>query len=77
MSSFLHYFIYIILISSHILRTQSSPKSDIWGFKISEGGTIRPPLIFLQIPVPQPGERHVLLKVEACGICHGAGVTRP
>ncbi|WP_310193008.1 alcohol dehydrogenase catalytic domain-containing protein [Bacillus sp. 3255] len=25
----------------------------------------------VQIPVPQPGEGQVLLRVEACGVCHG------
>lgn len=25
----------------------------------------------VEIPIPQPGEGQVLLKVEACGICHG------
>jgi len=25
----------------------------------------------VEIPIPQPGESQVLLKVEACGICHG------
>lgn len=29
------------------------------------------PMELVEIPVPQPGEGQVLLKVEACGICHG------
>lgn len=29
------------------------------------------PMTLVEIPVPQPGEGQVLLKVEACGICHG------
>ena len=29
------------------------------------------PMVLVEIPVPQPGEGQVLLKVEACGICHG------
>lgn len=29
------------------------------------------PMKLVEIPVPQPGEGQVLLKVEACGICHG------
>ena len=29
------------------------------------------PMRLVEIPVPQPGEGQVLLKVEACGICHG------
>lgn len=29
------------------------------------------PMILVNIPVPEPGAEQVLLKVEACGICHG------
>lgn len=29
------------------------------------------PMTLVEIPVPQPAEGQVLLKVEACGICHG------
>ena len=29
------------------------------------------PMTLVEIPVPTPGEGQVLLKVEACGICHG------
>lgn len=29
------------------------------------------PMRLVEIPVPQPGEGQVLLKVKACGICHG------
>lgn len=29
------------------------------------------PMKLVKIPVPQPGESQVLLRVEACGICHG------
>lgn len=29
------------------------------------------PMQMVQIPIPQPNEGQVLLKVEACGICHG------
>ncbi|WP_133015191.1 alcohol dehydrogenase catalytic domain-containing protein [Clostridium cuniculi] len=29
------------------------------------------PMKLVEIPVPQPGEGQVLLRVEACGICHG------
>lgn len=29
------------------------------------------PMTLVEIPVPQPGEEQVLLRVEACGICHG------
>ena len=29
------------------------------------------PMTLVEIPVPVPGESQVLLKVEACGICHG------
>ena len=29
------------------------------------------PMILVEIPIPQPNEGQVLLKVEACGICHG------
>lgn len=29
------------------------------------------PMRLVEIPVPEPGEGQVLLKVEACGICHG------
>lgn len=29
------------------------------------------PMRLVEIPVPQPGEGQVLLKVAACGICHG------
>lgn len=25
----------------------------------------------VEVPVPQPGERQVLLRVEACGVCNG------
>jgi len=29
------------------------------------------PMELVEIPVPAPGKDQVLLKVEACGICHG------
>lgn len=29
------------------------------------------PMKLVEIPVPQPGESQVLLRVEACGVCHG------
>ena len=29
------------------------------------------PMQMVQLPIPQPDEGQVLLKVEACGICHG------
>jgi len=29
------------------------------------------PMTLVEIPVPVPGEGQILLKVEACGICHG------
>lgn len=29
------------------------------------------PMTLVEIPIPQPGKGQVLLKVEACGICHG------
>lgn len=29
------------------------------------------PMKLVEIPIPQPEEGQVLLKVEACGICHG------
>ncbi|WP_099517568.1 zinc-binding dehydrogenase [Paenibacillus sp. BIHB 4019] len=29
------------------------------------------PMKLVEIPVPQPGEGQVLLRVEACGVCHG------
>lgn len=29
------------------------------------------PMTLVNIPVPEPGEEQVLLKIEACGICHG------
>lgn len=29
------------------------------------------PMKLVEIPIPNPGEGQVLLKVEACGICHG------
>ncbi|WP_256865629.1 alcohol dehydrogenase catalytic domain-containing protein [Paenibacillus sp. 32352] len=29
----------------------------------------------VEIPVPQPGEGQVLLRVEAYGVCHGDSVT--
>ncbi|WP_201004034.1 zinc-binding dehydrogenase [Paenibacillus glycanilyticus] len=32
-------------------------------------------MVLVQIPVPQPGERQVLLRVEACGVCHGDSVS--
>nr|WP_275983971.1 zinc-binding dehydrogenase [Paenibacillus hamazuiensis] len=31
-------------------------------------------MTLIQIPVPQPGEKQVLLRVEACGVCHGDAV---
>ena len=29
------------------------------------------PMTLVEIPVPQPGKEQVLLRVEACGVCHG------
>lgn len=29
------------------------------------------PMTLVEIPIPQPGKEQILLKVEACGICHG------
>ncbi|MEN1969429.1 zinc-binding dehydrogenase [Lentibacillus sp. N15] len=29
----------------------------------------------VEVPVPQPGEGQVLLRVEACGVCHGDSTT--
>jgi D-arabinose 1-dehydrogenase-like Zn-dependent alcohol dehydrogenase len=28
------------------------------------------PLEFMELPVPAPGDRELLLKVLACGVCH-------
>jgi propanol-preferring alcohol dehydrogenase len=27
-------------------------------------------------PIPEPGESEVLLKVEACGVCHGDAIVK-
>ncbi len=35
--------------------------------KIKEG---QPPLVFADIPMPQPGREEVLIKVRVCGVCH-------
>lgn len=29
------------------------------------------PMKLVEIPVPTPNEEQVLIKVEACGVCHG------
>lgn len=29
------------------------------------------PMVLVEVPIPQPADGQVLLKVEACGICHG------
>jgi len=34
------------------------------------GTTIAGPLVFKDLPVPQPGPEDILIKVSACGICH-------
>jgi D-arabinose 1-dehydrogenase-like Zn-dependent alcohol dehydrogenase len=31
-------------------------------------------LVMVQTEIPEPGEREVLLKVEACGVCHGDAI---
>src|SRR5262249_20919492 len=31
---------------------------------------MKKPLVVEEVPRPQPGENEVLLKVEACGVCH-------
>jgi propanol-preferring alcohol dehydrogenase len=33
-------------------------------------------LVLIDKEVPEPGEREVLIKVEACGVCHGDAVAR-
>ena len=33
-------------------------------------------LALVDIEIPEPGEREVLIKVEACGVCHGDAVAR-
>ncbi len=33
-------------------------------------------LVMVQKEIPEPGEREVLIKVEACGVCHGDAVAR-
>jgi propanol-preferring alcohol dehydrogenase len=33
-------------------------------------------LVMIQTEIPEPGEREVLIKVEACGICHGDALAR-
>jgi propanol-preferring alcohol dehydrogenase len=38
--------------------------------KISDLRTMREPLRLQEIPVPEPGEREVLIRVLACGVCH-------
>jgi propanol-preferring alcohol dehydrogenase len=30
----------------------------------------------VQKEIPEPGEREVLLKVEACGVCHGDAIVK-
>lgn len=34
---------------------------------LTKGG----PMTLVEIPVPEPKEEQVLLRVEACGVCHG------
>ena len=29
------------------------------------------PMVLVEVPVPIPNDEQVLLRVEACGICHG------
>ena len=31
-------------------------------------------LEMIRTEIPEPGEREVLLKVEACGVCHGDAI---
>lgn len=33
-------------------------------------------LVLVEKEIPEPGEREVLIKVEACGVCHGDAVAR-
>ena len=33
-------------------------------------------LVLVEMEIPEPREREVLLKVEACGVCHGDAVAR-
>jgi propanol-preferring alcohol dehydrogenase len=33
-------------------------------------------LVMVQREIPEPGEREVLIKVEACGVCHGDAVAK-
>ena len=33
-------------------------------------------LVLVQLEIPEPGEREVLIKVEACGVCHGDAVAK-
>ena len=33
-------------------------------------------LVMVQREIPEPGEREVLIKVEACGVCHGDAIAR-
>lgn len=33
-------------------------------------------LVMVQKEIPEPGEREVLIKVEACGVCHGDAVAK-
>ena len=33
-------------------------------------------LVMVQKEIPEPGEREILIKVEACGVCHGDAVAK-
>ena len=35
--------------------------------EVKEGS---PPLVFTDMPVPEPGPEEVLIKISVCGVCH-------
>lgn len=45
-----------------------SPNKTMRAIQVAAPGA---PMELVEIPIPQPGDGQVLIKVEACGVCHG------